>query len=752
MATLPASFGKYTLLEKIATGGMAEIWKAKFSGVGGFEKYLVIKSILPHLAEDKEFVDMFFDEAKISVMLQHSNIAQIWEMGQIKDEYFIALEYIAGKNLREIVKKCKSKGLHLSVEQTTYIIAETCKGLEFAHQKRTLPDIGHPIIHRDISPQNIMVSYEGEVKIVDFGIAKARGVAEGKTQAGVLKGKFGYMSPEQARGQDVDHRSDIFATGIVLWELLTGQRLFLGESDFDTLERVKTMEIKYPSVFNPMVERELNIITLTALERDLNRRYQSAGEMQADLSRFLNIYHADFTPMKLSSFLKTIFEEDIQHQHVLHERQRRHEVDLENAPTQRADGMIDLENAETIQSRLPGSPDVDLDIDKLLLDEASAVNLITGSNIKYRAEESYHLFKKKNGLVGTLRPSQVRSIVLGVAMLAALVMLFLGLKTIMDKGDKRKIFDQYQKEVQSTQAAVKPTMGYVNIDTIPRGAKVFIDPVEGDTEPNGYSPLSYVELTAKPHLLRILKEGYRPFEQEIQVTVSTLDSPLDFKFTLEKELRYGKIVVTSSPDGATIYLNSTNTGFRTPYTFDQLEAPQQVTVRLEKDGYRNAEKTVALKPEIEEVLDFRLYPRVGRLCIRSDPEGAEIYLDEDLAGKTPLDFPDIYPGREYRLRLSKKGYQDRSGVISIDNPDLPKTVNWTLKKLPPSFGLLIVQAKPWATVYINGKAVDETPTKPIRLQSGKYTLKLSHPQYPPKEMEVFIQADKTLTQIIDMTQ
>lgn len=208
----------------IAKGGMAEVYRAKTVGFSGFEKEVCVKKILPHLTEDKSFVDMFVNEAKLAATLNYANIVQVHDLCVSGGgEYFIVMEYVNGKDLSDVIRAAQLAGREVPPEIAVYICRETCKGLHYAHSKRDPEGAPLNIIHRDISPHNVLVSFMGEVKIVDFGIAKASSIMN-KTAVGILKGKYGYMSPEQARGQPLDHRSDIFNTGIVLYELLVGER------------------------------------------------------------------------------------------------------------------------------------------------------------------------------------------------------------------------------------------------------------------------------------------------------------------------------------------------------------------------------------------------------------------------------------------------------------------------------------------------------------------------------------------------
>jgi eukaryotic-like serine/threonine-protein kinase len=212
MSNYPVKFGKYLLLERINVGGMAEVFKAKTFGVAGFERILAIKRILPNLVEDDEFIKMFIDEARIAVQLNHTNIVQIYELGKHGDHYYIAMEYLGSRDLRAILDRMRANGQLMQIPQAAYVCAKVCEGLDYAHKKRDQSGQPMNIIHRDVSPQNILIGFEGEVKVIDFGIAKAANRAS-KTQAGVLKGKFGYMSPEQVRGLPIDRRCDIFAVG-----------------------------------------------------------------------------------------------------------------------------------------------------------------------------------------------------------------------------------------------------------------------------------------------------------------------------------------------------------------------------------------------------------------------------------------------------------------------------------------------------------------------------------------------------------
>lgn len=301
------SFGKYLLLEKIASGGMAEVYLSKSLGANGINKFVAIKRILPQYSDNPDFVDMFKEEAKIAVNLNHSNIVSIFDFGIEKHQFYLVMEFVEGQNLRQILNHMKKEGRELSIDQVVYVIKEVAAGLDHAH--RCLDGTtGRPlnITHRDMSPQNVMISFEGEVKIVDFGIAKAETQME-HTRAGTIKGKFGYMSPEQADGHSVDPRTDIFSLGIVLWELLARDRLFTGQNEAATLRKVRECQIPSLRKVNPGIPPELERICMKALAKDKSLRYQTAAAFHKDLNRFLNTQFPEFSTQEFSKFMKSLY-------------------------------------------------------------------------------------------------------------------------------------------------------------------------------------------------------------------------------------------------------------------------------------------------------------------------------------------------------------------------------------------------------------------------------------------------------------
>jgi serine/threonine protein kinase len=311
---LPApieQFGKYQILERIARGGMAEIFKARMEGIGGFHRLYAIKRILPSLSTNRDYIDMLVDEAKIAGLLSHANIVQILDLGQVDGQYYVAMELVDGPDLGQILERCRQRGITLPVPQAVFVLIEVLKGLEYAHKRQILrgnKPVPLNIVHRDVSPSNVLVSLQGEVKLTDFGIAKAN-VKALETLSGVIKGKFDYMSPEQASGEDVDPRTDLFAAGVLFYELLCGTHPFHQKSEIKTIEAIRRGEYTPPSAVNAVVDYPLEVIIDRALARDREARYATATEFKDALNRYAHDAGFIFTPATLAGFLKGLFPE-----------------------------------------------------------------------------------------------------------------------------------------------------------------------------------------------------------------------------------------------------------------------------------------------------------------------------------------------------------------------------------------------------------------------------------------------------------
>ena len=309
MSAYPTAFGKYELVSSVAAGGMAEVFLARLRSIRGFEKQLVIKKIQPGRTHDPDFVRMFLDEARLLATLDHPNIVQLYDVGEVDGEWFIAMEYLRGRNLVEIHRARANRGhRRLPLAETLSIVTAVCAGLHHAHDKRDAAGRPLGIVHRDVTPQNIVVTLDGGVKIVDFGIAKATS-RKGRTAAGTIKGKAGYMSPEQCRGDRVDRRSDIFSLGVILYELTTGARAFRERSEFETLRRIIEGPVPSPAANASFYPLALDDIVVRCLQKDPADRFQTSRELHAALDDFARAHGLATGTLPLARYMECFFPE-----------------------------------------------------------------------------------------------------------------------------------------------------------------------------------------------------------------------------------------------------------------------------------------------------------------------------------------------------------------------------------------------------------------------------------------------------------
>lgn len=680
----PKPFGKYFLIDKLATGGMAEIYKAKTFGVDGFEKLLAIKRILPHCSADKEFINMLIDEAKLSVLLSHTNVVQVYDLGKVGEDYFISMEFIHGVNLREILNLLKESTYPFKEELVVYIISEISKGLDYAHSKRD-PE-GNPlnIVHRDISPQNILISFEGEVKIVDFGIAKAA-MNISHTMAGILKGKISYMSPEQALGKPIDHRTDIFSTGLMLYELLTGEKFFQGETQFEVLKKIRSTRID-KTQFPETISEPIREILAKALAYSTNERYPTAGDFQIDLTRYLYTTYPDFTPRKLSKFMRDLFAEEIASKQNKEKSNNLAEPKTESAlvSSKAQENIVHREGISspriasgtaTIQANGQNSGDAGMmddevtgDIPITSTDESSSpsVSTLGEESLTTPPEDPANSNKENSENSFSPPPIKTKKSRKWLYPIAALVILGAGLGAAWKSG----WLNQFIKEPV-------PANGIVQIQSTPQGAQILINGQNtGKTTPTTLENLA----PNKPLQVRLEKEKYKSWSK--QVTPQN-EIPLKLEPTLEV-IPVGSLIVRSEPPGAKIFLDAKDTGFKTPTTLEDLPLSKTYTLRLEKEKYHAEERRITVYSI--EPLDFlgELEPILyASLKVSSNPTGAEIFLNnQDTGKKTPATFKDLEVGELYQIKLKRGGYQELNRTVEITQEG-EITFNQRLSKIAP---------------------------------------------------------------------
>lgn len=690
----PKQFGKYFLLEKLAVGGMAEIYKAKTFGVDGFEKQQALKRILPHCSADKDFITMLVDEAKLSVQLSHANIVQVYDLGKVGDDYFISMEFINGPNLRDILYKCREQNIKLPTELVVYIISEVCKGLDYAHRKTDQNNRALNIVHRDVSPQNILISYEGEVKIVDFGIAKAA-MNISHTMAGILKGKIAYMSPEQALGKTIDSRTDIFSLGIVLYEILTQKKLFSGESQFEVLKKIRTTKVN-ESMLPKEIPDTLKAIIAKTLSYYAKDRYQTAGDMQIDLTKFLYQSYFDFTPQKLASFIKDLFKNQLMQQ----QKEAAREANLAAQTS-----SINI-NQEALQENIVHREDTGVTMKaadlRPLISERDDEGSVAASVVRY----------KRKRTVNT-----VISLLLFVAIISGI-----GLA--------------YWKWLHPIWFGPPiPTTATVNINSSPAGAKILID-----GEDTGFSTPAIVENLElnKDYKLKLRKDG---FADLFRIFIARSTEPLNLNYTLSKEM--GTLEIISSPIGAEVFINDENTEKLTPTTITNFELKKEFKLVLKKEDYIDFEKNITLQymdpVKIEAELEKILYANIE---ISSNPDGAAIYIDDKNTGKTtPAKIEKIELKKEHTIKLVKNGYITFEKKITPENEAITVAENLKEKPEPAQTSDIYITSSPsGATIYLAGRNTGKkTPATISGVTIGKtYTIKLTKPNFKTFTKKVYI--------------
>jgi serine/threonine protein kinase len=370
-----STLGSYELLRRLACGGMAELYLARSRGIEGFEKVVVLKRILPQFAQNRDFVSMFLDEARLSATLQHPNIAQVHDIGQWHGSYFFTMEYIHGQDIRGVLQAAARRHQRIPLAQALTMIAGASAGLHAAHEKRSLDGRPLQIVHRDVSPSNVLVSYDGAVKVVDFGVAKAA-QRQTETRTGTLKGKIAYMSPEQCLGKPLDRRSDIFSIGILLYELTTGRRLFKGEAEFGVMQRIVSEDVTPPSHLVASYPPELEKIVIKALRRDRDERYATAQDLQLDIEHFAGNHRLTLSQVMLARFMQTLFADTLREEVGQRDGLARASTDIYDLPLKPPRPTIF--DGAPLPSGPPGTPPVGVAAGSTRLDTVDADQLGDG--------------------------------------------------------------------------------------------------------------------------------------------------------------------------------------------------------------------------------------------------------------------------------------------------------------------------------------------------------------------------------------
>lgn len=580
---MPRRFGKYTLIRKLANGGMAELYLALQRSVAGFEKLIVVKRILPHLAQDRAFIELLLTEARIAATLSHPNIAHVYDVGEVDGQYYIAMEHIHGEDLRSIVKQMKKVGVStFPLEHALAIVLGCGAGLAYAHEKRDLAGDEMNIVHRDVSPQNILCTFSGDVKLVDFGIAKAgRGTLE-ETEGGQLRGKIPYMSPEQARAQPLDARSDIFSLGIILFELCTGKRLFRGQNDVETLRMIVDGDYPRPRSINPSLHPRLEEIMLRALSKDRDSRYQSARDLQSDLEDHIRQEQLKVSSISLGAWMQDLFRDKLESQRRMLQEGRQ---------------LADVVAAQAA------------------IDDESARISLTSSGVHPKTAE------KKRGpwiAMGSL-----------MTLAIAAVAMFVATRTATDDpsvGNVSSIHPQAEPTAPVERTTV-PALGMARVETDPPGARVLID----GRDTGQVTPATLAEIEPGiQHALVVALDGWVAVNIPLHVEAGAME---EVRLSLERTplgTNEHLVTITTDPPDARVQLDSAWHEGGSPYS---IRVPaRRYRLRVVRDAYRMYERDISLPGGQESSMRVELLRERGRAALARE-------------GSRPSDRGSREPGR-----------------------------------------------------------------------------------------------------------
>jgi serine/threonine-protein kinase len=718
-------FGEYELLKKIATGGMAEIHLARVGGVEGFSRRVVVKRMLPQLAVREDFVTMFLDEARLAANLVHPNIVQVFNLGEVDGSYFMAMELIDGPHLGALFAHSLRQRRPLPIELCVYLVARAADGLNYAHDQRDAAT-GAPlnIVHRDISPQNILVSRHGDVKVTDFGVAKAE-TQRAKTRTGIIKGKVSYMSPEQCLGDPVDRRTDVFALGVVLYELLTRRRLYREKSDLLIMQRITQEDLKPPSSINPAVDHELDEIALKSLTKLRDGRYASA----ADFSEALDIWLATQGHADSRAQLQRWMEAHAEGLGIAHEPSEsvattpswERSGAAANAPGERAIKLPDEQTVATpaydpgpVSDKYPRVDDVDMSPTRR---DAGGDTTTSAYDTVQHAAVNPDTAVVEVGVDDGRAPPGPATLEVAPVTDSAFEEAARGAKPLPVAA------------IAGGAAAVLLTVG-VGLFLLGGEPGAGADPMPGPADPLPTADAGAASISDKP--------------------------PQDF----------GVVKVATTPSGVAVLVDGAPKGTSPIELKLPIDAPREITLSAVFPDQAPVTRTLKLAPGGEYI--EKLLAR-ARLAIKSTPPGAKVTIDGEDERVTPREGLWLEPGREHKITLALAGHEPFEQTVNPE-PGGALDLNIELKPLEkaaevkPSgggggrsggrrggggsvaatYGSVTVNCAPWAVVYVDGRRKGPTPIKVSNVRTGRRRVKVVNKEFGfSKTVTVDVKKDAT---------
>ena len=740
----PTKFGKYTLLKHLATGGMADIFLARQRGMGGFEKDVVVKRLLPTHAENQELVSMFLDEARIAANLTHPNIAQIYDLGQHEDDYFIAMEYVRGVDLRRVCSQGIAEDSFLPLQHAVRVVVEVCDALAYAHEKSDADGAPMGIVHRDVTPTNVLITFEGGVKLVDFGIAKAENKAS-VTKAGQIKGKFGYMSPEQALGGDVDARTDLFAVGINLYEVTVGRRLFRG-NDVETLQAIERCDFPTPREVNEDYPEALERIVLKALAKAPEDRYENARDLQMALEGFAASSGLRSTAGMLSDYMRTLF---------------RDQLDLEATQGVKLRELAE-EDAAAPDSEPPRpepEPDPEPEPEPKVPEapppqavaapepptesraEWNALNVVPQTPAPEHESEANRpppepavqltdedlIIKKPRSYAGLLM-----LLLISVGVWALYTVMQRDLQSGRKRGHDLVGFNAptLQQQGKAPAVVVKPKKkSLLRLTSEPPGARVVVN---GNVL-GGLTPTAVQVSEGHYATVRMMLAGYLPKEHRLLAKGSDLDVTLALEEGTAQQT--AKLHVESAPPGALVEVNGNLRG-ETPLKLESVPAGVELSIRLSKEGFYPHTVVYSLTPGLDAALPVKLVPESGprslaRVKVSSVPTFAAVTRLKQGEKPEPLGRVTNVPiglnvrvGDHVHVRAEKGGFEPAETMIDVRDPYY--TVYLRLPEPQKFHGKLSLLGTRGVTVYVGSEEIGQTPVRNHELTTGEHEVVLVH--------------------------
>ncbi len=696
------SIKNFEIKELIATGGMAAIYKAVQVSL---DRVVAVKILHGHLAQDKDFITRFEREAKAAANLKHDNIVNIIEFGKTEDLYFIAMEFVEGKSLKDLITAVD----FIPHDIALMIAGEILQGLAHAHQKG--------VVHRDIKPANILIGTDGGPKIADFGLAQAQDLTS-VTVTGSIVGTPAYMSPEQAGGKKIDGRSDIFSLGVVLYEMITGGKPFKGQNYSSIIHEILTVEAPKPIEANPLVPREISALIEKMIVKDPLLRYQAAREVSDDITAFFRKTKIEPSRSKIRDFIAA---PEGYVQQLNRERKEKH---LERGLHFMGMGKEKVDEAITEFEKVIRLDPKDGRVEKYLTD-------LKAKKARTEAHPPVQKERVKEVAVRRQRPAVPVVIIIPAAIIAALIIVFLMIKPKPGK------------------APVPPKeFGIVRVNSSPGGAAVYLDSVDLTRT----TPTVSESLALGPHTIELKLSGYQVWRQSFEIKGG---DTVTFAPVLVREktpVAFGRIDIRSAPASATVYLDNMKTGRTTPCILDSVAIGTH-SVKVAKTGYESAESPVLLKADQSRTLTFTLravaqMPVTGSSYLKVTViPWAKIYVDDRYIETTPIAKPLTVASGEHRIRLENPNFK----VWEKRQTFLPGQTVTLDVRLAAKDGQLKLTVKPWADVYIDGKFYETTPLAgPVTLTAGKHVLRLINPTFKTYEETIEIPASDILKKHIEL--